>query len=102
MNATDYVLLLTNDTRYRVWFEVDKGNVLQFVVQLEVLKADKWLPVVRYDTAHGFAHRDKYKADGTMSHHELLPVSEYRHALTFAIKDVRLNWEDWIRQYREG
>jgi len=101
MNVTDYVLFLTYDTLYRVWFEVEKGKVLQFVVQLEILDGDKWIPVVRYDTAHGFAHRDRYKADGTVSHHEMLPVSEYQEALTFAIRDVRLNWEDWIYQYRE-
>jgi hypothetical protein len=64
MNATDYVLLLTDDVRYRVWFEVDKGQVLKFLVQLEIREQGKWNPVVRYDTAHGFAHRDTYRQMG--------------------------------------
>jgi hypothetical protein len=40
-------------------------------------------------------------ADGAISRHEMLPVSEYNQALTFAIRDVRSNWEDWLREYRE-
>jgi hypothetical protein len=101
MNATDYLILLNFDARYRVRFEVDKGKILQFVVQLELLSSDKWVTVVRYDTAHRSAHRDSYKADGSVSRHEALPVSEYKDALTYAIRDIRLNWEEWIRQYQE-
>ncbi len=101
MHETDYVFLLNFDARYRVKFEVDKGRVVQFVVQLEWLHADSWVAVVRYDTVHGFAHRDRYKADGSVSHHEALPVTEFKDALTHAIRDIKLNWEEWIRQYQE-
>ncbi len=101
MKETDYVFLLNFDARYRVKFEVDKGRIVLFVVQLEFLRADSWVAVVRYDTAHGFAHRDRYKADGSVSHHEGLPVTEFKDALTHAIRDIKLNWEEWIRQYQE-
>jgi hypothetical protein len=101
MNKTDYVFQLTFDVRYRVIFEVERGKILKFVVQLESLGGDLWAPVVRYDTAHGVAHRDRYMADGAISRHEMLPVSEYNQALTFAIRDVRSNWEDWLREYQE-
>jgi hypothetical protein len=100
MNQTDYVFQLTFDVRYRVIFEIEKGKVIKFVVQLECLVGDRWGPVVRYDTAHGLAHRDRYKADGTINRHEMLPVSEYNQALTFAIKDIRSNWGDWLREFR--
>ncbi len=101
MNATDYVLQLDLDARYRVLFEIDKGKVIQFVVQLEIMTSDKWTPVVRYDTAHRFPHRDRFKADGSVVHDERLPVAEFKDALTYAIKDIRSNWEDWIREHRE-
>ncbi len=35
-----------------------KGRVVDFLVQLEVLAKEHWHPVVRYDFAHGFPHRD--------------------------------------------
>jgi hypothetical protein len=99
MNATEYVLLLAVGVRYRVRFEADKGKVFEFVVQLERLKNDIWKPVVRYDTAHGFAHRDRYDAAGQTAQHEPLPAADFNDALTYAIKDIRTNWEAWIAEY---
>jgi hypothetical protein len=74
--------------------------VIGFVVQLEFKTTLGWRPVVRYDTAHGFAHRDRYQSDGTVSRHEPLPVSHYNQAMNYAIKDVKTNWEDWIRDFQ--
>ena len=102
MNATDYLILLNLDARCRVKFEVDKRKVIRFTVQLELFKENQRLTVVRYDTAHGTAHRDTYKADGSVSRHEALAVSEYNDALTYAIRDIRLNWDEWVRQYQES
>jgi hypothetical protein len=100
MNVVEYIRDFTGDVRYRVRFAVEKGKVGEFVVQLELQIAEQWNPVVRYDTAHGFAHRDQYNANGIVGHHELLPVSDYNSALTFAIEDVRTNWEAWVRGFR--
>ena len=36
--------------------ELERGEVLNFVVQLECRFEEKWSPVMRFDTAHGFAH----------------------------------------------
>lgn len=35
-----------------------------FTVQLEVFSHGRWQPAVRYDSAHGYAHRDRYFLDG--------------------------------------
>jgi hypothetical protein len=101
MNPVSYVYLLAADVRYRVIFEVDKGKVISFVVQLEWFDGVRWSPVVRYDTAHGFAHRDRYSTDGTVNKHEGLPVSDFSGALTYAIQDIRRNWQDWLRDFRK-
>jgi hypothetical protein len=59
MNPQEYeVELLYESVRYRVRYETHKGQVIGFVVQLEFKTTLGWRPVVRYDTAHGFAHRD--------------------------------------------
>lgn len=58
MRTVEFRRLFDDQGAIRVWFESEHGRVLGFVVQLECLFNDEWYPVVRYDTAHGFAHRD--------------------------------------------
>jgi hypothetical protein len=50
--------MLTPEDRYRHSHIRFKSEVLRFVVQYETKFEGKWLPVVRYDTEHGYAHRD--------------------------------------------
>ena len=63
MRHIEFRRLFDNDNALRVHFDVEHGEVLVFVVQLECLFSGKWTPVIRYDTAHGFAHRDKMCTD---------------------------------------
>lgn len=102
MALVEYMRDLDNDVRYRTRFETDGGTVIEFVVQLEFMASERWCPVVRYDTAHGFAHRDRYYPDGEVSKHEPLPTTAYNAALTLALRDVRTNWEDWVRPFRRS
>lgn len=64
----------------------------EFMVQLEINLKEKWKPVIRYDTVHGFAHRDILKADGR-TEKTPLPIGDFNSALTFAEMDLRANWE---------
>jgi hypothetical protein len=63
---------------------------------LEIYVKDKWQPIVRYDTAHRFVHKDIIHANGTS---EKLPlhISNFKEALNFSDKDLKANW----RMYRE-
>jgi hypothetical protein len=62
------------------------------MVQLEINVKEEWKPVVRYDTAHDFAHRDTFHGDGGMEKTPL-PIADYNSILTFAEMDLRTNWE---------
>ena len=53
-------------------------------------------PVVRYDTSHGYAHRDLMHADGSKEKTEL-SLGNLNICLTYAENDLRANW----RLYRE-
>jgi hypothetical protein len=55
----------SDDARARFNFVTAKDEVVRFVVQLEVWVEGQWRPAVRYDTAHGFAHCDWYRRDGS-------------------------------------
>lgn len=68
------------------------GKILEFILQLEINIEGKWYPIVRYDTSHGFAHRDYCHPDGSTEKTPLF-VSNYNEALTFAQEDINLNWE---------
>jgi hypothetical protein len=52
---------LGEEVRKRHRHRTERGRVIHFSVQLELWFADSWQPVVRYDAAHGFAHRDMYE-----------------------------------------
>ncbi len=102
MHDVDYVRDLDVDVRYRVTFTEDRGKILRFVVQLELASESEWHPVIRFDTAHGFAHSDRYESGGTIRRHEALPVSDYNQALTWATRTIRTEWEELLAGYRSG
>ena len=57
-----------------------------------------WVPVVRYDTAHGFAHCDKlhpYEAATKIK----MATCDYNDALTTAMDDLMNNWHTYRRRY---
>jgi len=91
---------LDGDVRYRVEFDQDRSSTVAFVVQLEFGAGDNVRPVLRYDTAHGFAHCDRYRPDGSVSKHEPMAEGDFNQALTAAVKDVLDNWEDQVRPFR--
>ena len=97
MRDIEYERQLDFDTRMRARFHVARGRVSRFIVQLEVLLAGKWRPVVRYDTSHRFAHRDLYRARGRAVKSDLKMTFE--EALTYALDDLRENWESYREQF---
>jgi len=63
----EYLIRLGERARKRHYHKADKEHVVTFVVQLEVEVEDGvWKPVIRYDCAHNFAHRDRYNLKGDM------------------------------------
>jgi len=99
MHEIEYLFYLTAKTtdRLRVSARKDKGEILEVVVQYEAVISGEWRPVVRYDTAHGFAHKDVIRANGKVVKQPLF-FETYNMAFTFATLDLKMNW----RQYRES
>jgi len=61
---------------------------------------DRWQVVIRYDSAHGFAHIDRYYLDGRKVKKELnLNLSE---ALTLADEDIKEDWKEYQKAFLEG
>lgn len=98
MKEIEYMYLLTLEDRKRHLHRVEKGQILGFMVQYEAFIQGKWIPIVRYDTAHGFAHKDVFKPDGKVKK-IFLGVLDWADALTFADRDIDENWEKYKHQY---
>ncbi len=64
----------------RVPFLTDHGTVRCFAVQYEAVFEGTTYPVIRWDTAHGYVHRDTLDWEGRV---------------TEAIVDVRTHWSTY-------
>ena len=86
--------------RMRIWTE--GGRVRRFTVQYETTIAGERFPVVRYDTAHGYAHRDILDRGGrVVAKDELAPGLSLGDALAIAERDLRQNWWRYRRAFFE-
>ena len=106
MRLVEFRRSLDDNNALRVRFELEHGQVVGFTVQLECRfgEDDEWAPVVRYDTAHGFAHCDRLHPYGSTVKTEM-NTRDGNAALTLALHDLANNWgwyrrryEEWLRQ----
>ena len=100
MGEINYIIDLTPDgrNRYRHRHISERGEVLEFRVQYEAYLQGAWHTIVRYDTAHGFAHRDVLHPDGTESK-TAFRYWDYGDVLTFGERDLKNNWELYRQAY---
>ena len=84
----------------RVRFQQDRGRIVWFVVQLEIILDEKWSPVTRYDTAHGFIHRDDIHPNGEQFKTPMV-FSSYEEGMSFAVNDLRTNTAWYIERYKQ-
>lgn len=99
MDEIDFVYPLSSELqdRLRVKATKIKGKIVSFVVQYEALIQGQWRAIVRYDTAHRFAHKDILHPDGSVDK-QPLNFPSLNLAFTFAIQDLKALW----RWYRYG
>ncbi len=100
MKKIEYLIRIGPFDRYRHLHFQEKGKIVFFRVQYETKIDDKWHPVVRYDTAHGFAHRDLLTLSGPVKKTPLFN-QDYNDALTFAENDLKSNWQYYKRRLLE-
>lgn len=79
-----------------------RGQVTEFTVQYETEDVEHRRPVIRYDTAHGFAHADVMNRRGELVAKTPLPADlSFGEALQSAINDVKQNWREHRRRFFE-
>jgi len=91
----NFTLSEEKEDRIRVTAQKEKGKILKFVVQYEAYIKNKWCPIVRYDTSHGFAHKDIIHPNDRKEKQPLY-FQTFNAAFTFAIQDIKISWK-WYR-----
>lgn len=91
----------TGTDRLRLSIVVDKGKVCDLVVQYETMIDEQWLPVVRYDCAHGYFHQDVYQGDKQVEKNTI-HVTDLNDALTYAEDDLTANWEQYKVKFQRS
>ena len=97
----EYILRIGPSDRYRHLHIQEKGKIVFFRIQYETIINEVWYPLARYDTAHGFAHRDLMDFKGNVDKTPLFK-QDYNDALTFAEKDLKYNWEYYKKRFLGG
>ncbi len=97
MKRVEYTTLFDEGVRKRHFHERRGKKVLRFCVQLEVLTANDWKVVLRYDCAHGFSHIDQYWRSRRKKKVRL--DLDFEKALILADWDIKTNWQRYVRTY---
>jgi hypothetical protein len=94
----DFKVTLTEDDEILVHLEREGRVVTKFGVQYRARIRGKWHAIVRFDTAHGHAHKDVSHPDGTQEMQEL-ELDDYGVALTHALREVKARWMFYRERY---
>ena len=100
MPEVEYDRPLGYGARKRHYHKTERGQVVDFLVQLEVEVRGEWVAVVRYDCSHGFVHKDLHNLTGE-KRKERLELS-YKEGLTLADTDINDNWEKYKERCLRG
>jgi len=88
----------TRSCRYRHYHSARGRKISGFRIQLEILADGEWHPIVRYDTAHGKAHRDILHFDGTQTK-DWFESYSIEEVLTIGQKDIMEYWLSYRRRF---
>lgn len=102
MKKVTFIAMLTPEDRYRHHHVRFKGEILSFVIQYEtILERGMASCGKRYDTEHGFAHRDIIYREGNKLKTPMF-TRDYNEALTFAEYDIKSNWRVYKKAFLGG
>ena len=82
--------------RIRVRLMTDNGALQDVMFQYEASIAEEWTPIVRYDCAHGFFHRDVLLPSGDKEK-QIVEIDTLKRASQYAEQDLKDRWE-WYRE----
>jgi len=79
--------------------ETRNGDTVKFAVVLLAFLGGRWVDVTRYDTAHGYAHRDVQGLNEGLRGKLRLANVSFNQAFEYAIGDLKKNAEIYLADY---
>ena len=79
--------------------EKEGGRVMDFVVNYVATVGGRDHSVVRYDTSHGFPHKDVMNSDGRLERKERMPNIDLHWLVDSAIDDLKENWRTYRQRF---
>ncbi len=96
--TTEYLDRFDVEHRLRVQIQTERGQVIDFVVQLESFIHNRWQVIVRYNCAHGTPHKDTLHPDGAQDK-EWFYHETPSEVLNRAIEDIKRNYHRYKENY---
>jgi len=90
--------VVPDEVRLRCSYRRRRKRIVQYTVQLEIHYSGRWEPVIRYDNAHGFCHRDTIHADGSQEKTAVY-YGNANDTFTQAIDDLRSTWQAHLARF---
>lgn len=88
------------EDRLRIKFAVNKGKVINIMVQYETMINNVWHEIVRYDCSHGFLHRDVIYPNKKQEK-QPLNIENMNDALQYAEQDIKDRWRWYKERYKK-
>ena len=101
MPQREFIFWISDNVRGVVRFITEKGKTIGFVVRLQAYVSGQWREIRRYDTAHGTPHIDVLNWRGKTIEKIWLPQFDADEAMNFAINDIKINYETYIRRFEK-
>jgi len=100
MSSRDRItVLLSHQDRLEIMIEKEGGRVEGFVVNYVATIAGRDHSVVRFDTRHGFPHKDEMFPGGRANRKVRLPDMDGRRLIVMAVDDIKANWRAYRRRF---
>jgi hypothetical protein len=80
------------EDRLRIRVKIDKGKLVDIMVQYESLIGGHWSAIVRYGMEHGFFHRDLLNPKGEKIKTSI-EMPDLKTAAIYAEQDIKDKWE---------
>ena len=87
-----------DDEIIRIRFWIDKGKLLDLVIQYESKIDDRWHSIVRFDCSHGFFNRDVLNPNGAKEKFAI-PMNNLKDAANYAEQDIKDHWNSYKERY---
>lgn len=102
MGEKEYIHYLSPSRldRFRYYHSLERGRITRFRIQYEAFISGEWRAIVRYDTAHGWPHRDLLHPNGRQDKRTFRGYSR-EEVLVLGERDIKANWRRYRAAYEQ-